>query len=252
MREIRRVVKLNDVNSEVRVYTLADLHLGDGLMDKDRVKKWVEDVLEYPNSIVIVNGDLINNATRNSVSDIFSAVLTPDEQIDALVELLEPIKDKIVLMIEGNHEGRSYRQDGILIIKRVARELGIGKTYSNGAYLLFIELENGLVYSIYGKHGSGGGKRVGSKANRLEDMLDNVNADVFLHSHTHQAMSFRLVGNYIHPDSNEKYEKEHLFVNTNAFLNFGGYGEEKGYRPASTVYPHIKLGIREKVARCLI
>lgn len=247
------IIKRNiDISGNVmRIFVLADLHIGDGLMDKDRLEQFIDDVMADDSNYIIVNGDLINNETRQSVSDIFGAVMTPDEQIDYLVELLEPMKDKILVMIEGNHELRSYKNDGILVIRRVARELGIEKSYSKGAYLLFVDL-NGVVYSIYGKHGTGGGKTVGAKANRLIDMLDNVNADIFIHSHTHTPLASRVLGNYIHPDTNEPYEVDHLFLNTSAFLKFGGYGEEQGFRPASTLYPHIILDTKVKQARAVI
>ena len=249
MNIIKRKVDISE--NVMRIFVLADLHIGDGLMDKDRLEQFIDDVMADDSNYIIINGDLINNETRQSVSDIFGAVMTPDEQIDYLVELLEPMRDKILVMIEGNHELRSYKSDGILVIKRVARELGIENCYSNGAYLLFIDID-GVTYSIYGKHGTGGGKTVGVKANRLIDMLDNVNADIFIHSHTHTLLVCRALGNYIHPATNEQNEVDHLYLNSSAFLKFGGYGEEQGFRPASTLYPHIILNTKVKLARAVI
>lgn len=250
--EMNIIKRKVDISGNVmRIFVLADLHIGDGLMDKDRLEQFIDDVMADDSNYIIVNGDLINNETRQSVSDIFGAVMTPDKQIDYLVDLLRPMRDKILVMVEGNHELRSYKDNGILVIKRVARELGIENCYSNGAYLLFIDID-GVTYSIYGKHGAGGGKTVGAKANRLIDMLDNVNADIFIHSHTHMPLASRVLGNYIHPDINEPYEVDHLFLNSSAFLKFGGYGEEQGFRPASTLYPHIILDTKVKQARAVI
>ena len=47
-------------------------------------------------------------------------------------------------------------------------------------------------------------------------------------------------------------EVEQLFLNTNGFLDYGGYGENFGYSPTSTKYPKIILnGIERKTEAIL-
>jgi len=248
---------------EAIIFPLADTHIGEHLIDGKRLTQWQEEVMNTENGLVIVNGDIVNNATRNSVSDIYNELLTPNQQIDRAVKLLEPIKDKIIVLTDGNHEARTYKSDGILLMDRVAKELygqEIGsQKYVNGAYLVYIAFgrNNGrdsrkTVYSVYGKHGAGGGKRTGAKANRLEDMLNTVNADIFLHSHTHQPIGFKLASYAVNYRDRNVIYKEHLFVNTNAFLRYGGYGEEQGFRPASTAYPKIYLNGNHREMKVLI
>jgi hypothetical protein len=41
---------------------------------------------------------------------------------------------------------------------------------------------------------------------------------------------------------------DRLFVNTAAWLKFGGYGDTQGYKPASMITPVIHLSGREKKA----
>ena len=91
------------------------------------------EVLAQENRYIIVNGDIINNAVRHGVSDIYTEVLNPNQQIDATVALLEPVKDRVLVITEGNHENRTYKQDGLLIMYQVAQRLGIADTYSPGA-----------------------------------------------------------------------------------------------------------------------
>ena len=43
-----------------------------------------------------------------------------------------------------------------------------------------------------------------------------------------------------------------LFINTNGFLNFGGYAENYGYHPTSTQYPKIILDGVERKATAVI
>jgi len=248
---------------EVRLYVLADLHLGEHGFDEKRFAKWQAEVNADPKALVIVNGDIVNNATRHSVSDVYSETLTPNQQIDKAVELLLPIKEKILVLTEGNHEKRTYKSDGILLMDRVAKELyGADEArnrYTDGAYLIYLAFgkNNGrdsrkTVYSIYGRHGSGGGKKTGAKANRLEDMVNVINADIFLHSHTHTPIGFKLSSFNVNYRDRKISQKEHLFVNTNAFLGFGGYGEESGFRPTSTKYPVIFLNGDHREANVLI
>ena len=240
--------------NELEIYPLADVHVGDPLQDKKRLKQFMDEILEQENRYVIVNGDIINNAVRHGVSDIYAEELSPNEQIDETVSLLAPIKDRILVITEGNHENRSYKQDGILIMYQVAKRLDIFDCYSSGAYLLFVKFGKSqgrdcrkIPYAIYGKHGSGSGRKVGAKAIRLIEMAEVIDADVFIHSHTHVPMVLRKKFFRVDYRNNKVTEVDQLFVNTNGFLNYGGYGENFGYSPTSTKYPKIILdGVERK------
>ena len=239
----------------LEIYPLADVHIGDPLHDKKRAKQFINEVLEKENRYVIVNGDIINNATKHSVSDVYGEELTPNEQIEETVNLLKPIKDRILVITEGNHEARTYRQDGVLIMYQVAKRLNIFHSYSEGAYLLFVKFGKSqgrkcrkMPYAIYGKHGHGGGRKVGAKAIRLFEMAEVIDADVFIHSHTHVPMVLRKTFYRVDYRNEKATQIEQLFINTNAFLNYGGYGEEKGCAPTSTMYPKIILnGIKREM-----
>jgi len=244
---------------ELEIYPLADVHIGDPLHDKKRLKQFIQEVLEKENRYVIVNGDVINNAVRQGVSDIYAEELSPNEQIDETVRILTPIKDRILIITEGNHENRSYKQDGILIMYQVAQRLDIFDTYSSGAYLLFVKfgMSQGrdcrkMPYAIYGKHGAGSGRKVGAKAIRLFEMAEVVDADVFLHSHTHVPMVLRKTFHRVDYRNEKVTPIEQLFINTNSYLNFGGYGEEKGFSPTSTKYPKIVLNGIDREVKAII
>jgi predicted MPP superfamily phosphohydrolase len=243
----------------LEIYPLADVHIGDSLHDRKRLKQFINEVLEKENRYVIVNGDIINNAVKHGVSDIYAEELNPNEQIDETVSLLAPIKDRILVITEGNHENRTYKQDGILIMYQVAKRLDIFDSYSEGAYLLFVKFGKSqgrncrkMPYAIYGKHGAGGGRKVGAKAIRLFEMAEVIDADVFIHSHTHVPMVLRKTFYRVDYRNEKATAIEQLFVNTNAFLKYGGYGEEKGFAPTSTKYPKIILNGIEREAKALI
>ena len=72
---------------ELEIYPLADVHIVDPLHDTKRAKQFINEVLEQKNRYVIVNGDIINNAVRHGVSDIYTEELNPNEQIEETVNL---------------------------------------------------------------------------------------------------------------------------------------------------------------------
>lgn len=245
------------------IYVLSDLHIGESGVDDNRVFDLLYTVEKNPNARLIVNGDIVNNGIKTSVSDIYHEEMTPSEQIREVARLLTPVKDKILVIHDGNHEKRTSRLVGINLMEMVAVELfGREKAeelYSYNPYLLFVAFGRNYgrdcrktVYSIYGKHGTGGGRTTGAKMNNLERMLDVINADIFIHSHTHVPATFKLGSHSVDYKNRKATFKEHLFVNSNAFLLYGGYGEELGFRPTSTQFPKITLNGERRFAQCLI
>ena len=96
-------------------------------------------------------------------------------------------------------------------------------------------------YSIYATHGSGGGRKEGAKAIRLADMAAVVDADVYVHSHTHLPMVMK--ESYFRADTSNCTAKQvsKLFVNTGAALYYGGYGQAQEFKPADMSTPVIHL-----------
>lgn len=248
------------------LYTLADLHIGDERAQTAEIAKRVEQIKDDPYGLCICNGDLLNTALKTSVSDIYSEQLSPMQQMQAAVDLLTPIKDKIIAVTTGNHESRIYRTDGIDIMRLVCRELGIEDKYGPDGVLVFLRFgerasnaqhkkENRNPrqwYSIYATHGSGGGRKEGAKAIRLADMAAVVDADAYIHSHVHLPMVMKQA--FYRVDSSNCCAKrvEKLFVNTAAALEYGGYGQAQEFKPASLSNPVIHLEARTKQARATL
>lgn len=243
----------------IEIISLADEHIGDIHANEKLTKEKIDYVKNNINAYAIINGDLINNATRRSVSDSYSEVYSPMEEIQIACDLLEPIKDKILAVTQGNHEFRTYKTEGIDIIKIVCMQLGISDKYSPEGALLFVRFgkayrkeTNGSgenrkqCYTIYMQHGSGGGRKEGAKAIRLVDMACVVDSDIYIHSHTHLPMIMKQ--NFFRVDTRNSTVSEvtKLFVNTGASLSYGGYGQSQGYKPASTDTPIIYLNGRKK------
>ena len=204
--------------------------------------------------------DIIDNATKTSIGDTYAQEFKPMDQLNKAVEIFEPIKDKILAITHGNHENRTYRNDGINLSSLIATQLGLADRYTSTSAVLFIRVgedtknkeSNGsgkyrqICYTVYVLHGSGGGRKEGSKAIRLADMASIIDTDIYIHSHTHMPMIMKQGFHRIDTKNNSVALVNKLFVNTAANLNYGGYGEAAEFKPTSKDTPTIFLGGRKK------
>lgn len=244
------------------VYVLADLHIGDPHCVPSEVTRRIEEIKNDPYGLCILNGDLMNTALRNSVSDVYGEKMKPMQQIIFLSDLLEPIAGKIIGATTGNHESRVYRTDGVDIMRLVCREIGIEDKYNPDGVFIFLRFGTRAAgtqhrkegrnprqwYTIYATHGSGGGRKEGAKAIRLADMAAICDADVYCHAHTHLPMIMK-EDFYRTDTSNCAVHKVcKLFVNTAAALTYGGYGQAQEFKPASVHNPVIHLDGKNKRA----
>ena len=98
-----------------------------------------------------------------------------------------------------------------------------------------------ICYKIYMTHGSGGGRTEWSKVNSLIRLQSVVDADIYIHSHTHQSVILPSSRIRMDARNNAVSTEEVLFVNTASTLSYGGYGERLGFKPTSTRQPIIYL-----------
>lgn len=246
------------------VYILSDLHIGDPKCDMDDVNKQIKQVEEDPCGLCVLNGDLMNTATRSGISDIYSETLPPMEQLQRVIELLTPIKDKIIGVTSGNHEDRVWNNDGVDITRFMCQQFKIEDRYDPDGVVIFLRfgtknshaqkrtVKTGWTYSIYMTHGRGGGRKEGAKAIRLADMASTVDTDIYIHSHTHLPMIMS-TGFYRIHESQKSIEKvDKLFVNSSGSLEYGGYSQKNEFKPAAIRHPVIHLDGGEKCARATL
>lgn len=241
---------------QLEIHTFADEHIGDEHCDIKRLKERIDYVRETPNAYCILNGDIIDNATKTSIGDTYTQELNPMEQLQTAVEIFEPIKDKILCITHGNHENRTYRKEGINLSSLIARQLGLYDRYTPTSAVLFIrfgKVSNGkkesngsgrvrkLCYTMYVLHGSGGGRKEGAKVIRLAEMAGIVDTDIYIHSHTHLPIIMKQSFHRLDVQNSSVSNVEKLFVNTAANLKYGGYGEAGEFKPSSMVSPIIYL-----------
>lgn len=247
MEEIKPI-KINlEENNNIQIYVLSDMHIGDANADLPTLKKIIEHIKNTPNMYVILLGDILNTALKTSKSDIYSETLNVMDAQKLALQLLLPIKDKILAMTPGNHENRVWKEVGIDLSLWLAEKLEVQDRYRNNNIALTIQFGsdvngNPFRLNIFGQHGAyGGGRRLGAAMNALED-LDGIvgNADIYIRAHTHQPIQgSRNI--FLFDDKGNIHRRTKYYFNSPSVLNYGGYAAEKGYKPTDDTPCYLNI-----------
>lgn len=247
--------------TEILLYAIADLHWADPNSNHKRILEDIAYIRDTPNVYCVLNGDLMNCAIKSSISDCYSETLSPMEELKRCVEIFGPIRDKIICVVPGNHEERHYRTNGIDITLLMCQQLSIEDRYSPTTAFVFLrfgrdEFHNHhgrpVLYTIYVTHGNAGGRKDGGKIQRLADYATIVDADIYIAGHTHLGAGFKKGFARPNPANSSVTYGTHLFVNTCAALDYGGYGDRGGFDPPCLDRPIIMLDGTRKGMRALI
>ena len=241
------VLELPENLEHIDVHLLGDWHIGDPLCDLVSVAEKLDVIRDNPNAYCILGGDLCDMALRDSVGDVHGAKLSPMGQVERVVSLIKPVREKVLCMVRGNHENRVYKSTGIDPLAFAASELGLGERYSDTSALLFVQFGHDtkhggrMQYTMYVTHGAGSGRKEGGKLQRLADLQNIIDCDIYCHNHTHLPAVFPTCSYRIDYTHRKPVLVEHLFVNGGASLNYGGYADAGGFKPAGKRHPVIHL-----------
>ena len=75
----------------------------------------------------------------------------------------------------------------------------------------------------------------------LADLASIVDSDIYIHAHTHLPAVFRESFFRVNSGHSSVAQVEKLFINCAAALNYGGYGDKAGFKPASKKMPVLYL-----------
>ena len=251
-----RVAKINidetitKANDHIEIVPFYDLHIGSGVCDYNAIHDRINYVLDKENRFAILGGGLINNSIKTGVGDVYSEELSPMEQMAKIVEIFKPIAKRVIAIIPGNHERRSYKTDGIDLTQLIARELHIERVFDSCAMLDFISCgeykKRPIVYTLYATHGEGSnGRLVGSKANSLVRRAQNIDAEIIVTGHTHTPFITRSATYRCDISHRNVQLIEQTLVNASSTLGYEEYAELMGMSPNSNAVPIIKLYTRQ-------
>ena len=228
------------------IYLASDIHNGSAEFDEKRWEMF-EELLKKPNAYVIFAGDQMEYATRSSKSDVYTQKIPPSQQKIWWIEHLYKYRDKIICLIDGNHEyNRGTKDADCYPIYDIATAIGIPERYRSEAAFVDVGIGNG---------GHGKGKQVHYVFRVQHQAKNNVNfgtadgiegIDVFVSGHTHKPMD-KPLGKLVYDSKNKSVsQKDVENIVCGHFLRFGGYGERGGYRPTATKLYSVILSGKKK------
>jgi predicted phosphodiesterase len=239
------VWKLPEKMEYVNIYPLGDTHFGSPDFNQAKFNRWIELVEKDDNAKVILLGDMLDNALRNSKTNIYKATLTPIEQKRILAGYLEPIKGKIIAGIQGNHEARTTKETGDCPLYDVMAKLDLEHLYRENMAFIKVNLgkrraDRQWSYGIVASHGASRGK--------VENFIPYVDGmDVFLSGHTHTASS-NFPAKIVMDMQNEVVRLVPITpIVVPSFADYGGYAMKGLLKPTSNhLFPVVELSGTEK------
>lgn len=234
---------------EIKIYHIADVHTGAAEARQEKFLDFLSWIKGQKDSYIALAGDIANNATRSSVSNVFDEVMRPREQKRFIADALEPVKGKILCMIEGNHERRSGKDADDSFMYDIACKLDLEDVYREN--IAFIHLKMGKEkrqegrrhsFSIAVTHGAGGGMLSGATINRNERFSDHIEGvDALLVAHSHKAMGSRIARLSVNLQNGTIRTRETVILTACPWMDWGGYAAQKMMRPSPTSITYLIL-----------
>ena len=184
---------------DVTIVPIFDVHLGAEECMEEEFEQFIQTVKDRDHVYVVLGGDLIDNGLKNSLTNVYRQKYMPSEQKRRMAKLLEPIRDRILCSVSGNHESRSARECDDSVTYDIMSKLDLEHLCRENLAFVKIKLgkehtRNGAVtdgtrrptYVLVVTHGAGGGMLTGGAVNRGERygyVVDGMDALIVGHTH---------------------------------------------------------------------
>jgi len=225
---------------DIRLYNLGDIHRGNTNCSEKFWLQTIKAIEDDSSSYWISTGDLLEVATRHSISDVHSAMST-QEELDLICSELSPIKHKCLGFVSSNHHHRIDKNTGVSLDKMLAAEAGF--KYLGDTGLINITIGSGSYYVVL-HHGTGGGSE-GNAVNRaLKNAGNYMGADVYMSGHTHKANVVPFNQQIIDRKRGIIRNVLSYSIVTGHCLDWkGSYAERMALKPAPIGFSYVDLGL---------
>jgi predicted phosphodiesterase len=223
-----------------KIVLIADVHLSAEECEYEMFESMILDTAKDKTAFVVLVGDLIDNGTKGSVTGPYGQTMRPSEAKKQMAKTLAPVRDQILCIIPGNHEGRSAKEVDDCPAYDIASKLDLEDIYRENAAYLALDIGKDTAhqrpYRYYGlaQHGSGGGKYIGASINNFITYAGSIDGlDFAMMGHTHKP--FAVPDSRLLIDPVNKVMRQHrtLYMGANSWLHYGGYGIRYMFRPTA-------------------
>jgi hypothetical protein len=260
-------VKLNNVRLKAKssqtftLYPLGDVHLGSANCDKQLFWDTIAEIRKNPDARWLGMGDMCEWITPKDkrwdaggidemIVNLASIDRIGDVYVEKIADMLKPIMDKCWGMGDGNHEKKFAAEHGTNLTQRILQQSGApGALYLGWEALTRVAIAVGNCHTsvrIMTAHGWQGGRMDGAKVNQMEKLLGWIDADIYLHGHSHSKFIVPVARLRVNNSCTKIIDDNAFVAHTGSFLrtyqqNATGYGEQAGYPPTSLGVPRFLL-----------
>lgn len=191
-------------------------------------------------------GDYCDHATKQMRhGGVYRQIMSPQEQLDGIIELFEPIKDKCLGLHEGNHEEGIFRGSGVDPTKYMCKALNV----RNLGWSIFhrfrvgdIEFRGDQNYILYSTHGSSNAKLPHTKIRKCLELSKNFEANIYCFGHVHEIALHTETYRELDSRGYGLKVRKRYFILTGHFLRYeGSYAERMNLIPSKLGVPKITL-----------
>lgn len=234
-------------NESIRLYPIHDIHKGSRMHDATKYGALKKMILADPNAYVVFIGDAMENVVQGSKGDIFYQDIPPHEQKEWIASELRDFKDRVLAVVDGNHErNRSTARCGMFPLYDACARVGIEDLFRPHFALLDIGVgrridspKKQVRYVGYITHQATEQVKFGSP-----DGIEGI--DFYLSGHTHQPLD-KPHGKLVYDTSNKTLRQKDVdHINCGAFMIYGDYGADAGRRPTSQKLYRLEMDGRSK------
>lgn len=245
---------------DLTIYPVADVHLGAVEHCETDWQAFLKKV-EAENAYLILAGDLLNNAVRSAgFSNPFDEAIRPRDAKRRMVEYLKPVRDRILCVVTGNHERRTYRDDDQDLTYDICTKLDIEHLYRENIAYMAVSLgtrthENKpeATYTFAVTHGTGGGIYTGASVNRDErfgNVIDGL--DCLVTGHVHKGFISKPAKIVIDSHNKTVTMKHYVVISCVSWLNYGSYAARSMLLPANVCAPQKLTLISKQKSKKII
>ena len=134
------IVQTFPKREDITIIPVSDVHIGAQECNMAAWQSFCKSLVDVPNTYIVIVGDIVNNATKTSVSNVYEETIRPRDQKKLAVEMLTPVRDKILAMVGGNHEARTAKDADQDIMYDIANKLDLEDTYRENLAFLKIKI----------------------------------------------------------------------------------------------------------------
>lgn len=224
-----------DIPSFISLYPLVCMHIGSPQCDMRFLSEHIKRIKNDPNARWVYMGDGGECVTKLSKGDLYGQILSPQLQMECLLDTLAPIRDKAILGIRGNHGNRIYKESGLSFDQNLCARLGIPYM---GVKAMVNLVVNRSSYDLWFHHGIDSGVPLRTKIAKAETFNTFVDADAIFTAHSHIADALTPGVLYQADNSAQKITSKlrYGYICGCSYDSRTGYADDKGYPPLLPAY----------------